>query len=197
MSAWQCVQGRNCGWVRSFGRHQCPLNFSELAKALAPWAERRAADASAPTGLYSWRCRHMPLAPGARLGPYELTGPLASGGMGEVFRARDTRLEREVAVKVIAGESAAGDDRQQRFHREARAIAALSHPHICTVHDVGTESGIDYLVLELLTGESLASRLRRGPLPLDEALHAVSRLRWPSTAHIGRASSIATSSLAT
>jgi Tol biopolymer transport system component len=112
----------------------------------------------------------MPLGPGARLGPYELTGSLGAGGMGEVFRARDPRLGREVAIKVIGGEGASDAAGRQRFQREARTIAALSHPNICAIHDVGTEAGLDYLVLELLPGESLAARLRRGPLPLDEAL---------------------------
>lgn len=111
-----------------------------------------------------------PLVPGARLGPYEIVAPLDAGGMGALFRARDVRLGREVAVKVPL--VAAGSDPigRERFQREARAIAALTHPHICTVHDVGFESGVDYLVLELLQGESLASRLKRGPMPVDEAL---------------------------
>ena len=112
----------------------------------------------------------MPIGSGTRLGAYELTGSLGAGGMGEVFRARDTRLGRDVAIKVIGGDGAIEADRRHRFQREARAIAALSHPHICTIHDVGSDGGIDYLVLELVQGESLAARLRRGPLSLDEAL---------------------------
>jgi serine/threonine protein kinase len=98
----------------------------------------------------------MPLGPGARLGPYEVIGSLGAGGMGEVLRARDTRLGREVAIKVVRAGSADDQDdsgRRLRFQREARAIASLSHPHICTIHDVGTEGGIDFLVLELLPGE--------------------------------------------
>jgi serine/threonine-protein kinase len=90
--------------------------------------------------------------------------------MGKVFRARDTRLGRDVAIKVIGGDGPSDADRRQRFQREARAIAALSHPHICSIHDVGSEAGIDYLVLELVPGESLAARLRRGALPVDDAL---------------------------
>jgi Tol biopolymer transport system component len=90
--------------------------------------------------------------------------------MGEVFRARDTRLGRDVAIKVIGGDGTSDAGKRHRFQREARAIATLSHPHICTIHDVGSEGGIDYLVLELVPGESLADRLRRGPLSLDEAL---------------------------
>jgi Tol biopolymer transport system component len=112
----------------------------------------------------------MPLAPGIRLGPHELIDLLGAGGMGEVFRARDTRLGRDVAIKVIGADDTGDPSRRQRFQREARAIAALSHPHICAIHDVGSEAGIDYLVLELVQGQTLASRLRRGPLPLDEAL---------------------------
>lgn len=110
------------------------------------------------------------LTPGTRLGPYEIVAPIGSGGMGELFRARDDRLGRDVAIKVpraaVGGDSA----RRQRFQREARAIATLNHPHICTVYDVGFDSGLDYLVLELLQGESLAERLTRGPLPVEEAL---------------------------
>ena len=112
----------------------------------------------------------MPIGAGTRLGPYEITGSLGAGGMGQVFRAKDTRLGREVAVKVPFEDVASDATQRQRFQREARAVAALNHPHICTIHDVGSESGIDFLVLEVLQGESLASRLRRGPLPLDEAL---------------------------
>ena len=110
------------------------------------------------------------LSAGTRLGPYEIVGPLSAGGMGALFRARDTRLERDVAIKVPFGAFASHPDRRLRFQREARAIATLNHPHICTVHDVGFESGLDYLVLELLQGESLASRLKRGALAIDEAL---------------------------
>ena len=112
----------------------------------------------------------MAIASGTRLGAYKVTGALGAGGMGEVFRARDTRLGRDVAIKVIGGEGASDADRRHRFQREARAIAALSHPHICAIHDVGSEGGIDYLVLEFVQGESLAARLRRGPLSLDEGL---------------------------
>ena len=110
------------------------------------------------------------LTPGTRLGPYEIIARVGSGGMGELFQARDTRLGRDVAIKVPRAAAGSDQVRRQRFQREARAIAALNHPHICTVHDVGYDSGHDYLVLELLQGESLASRLMRGPLSLDEAL---------------------------
>ncbi len=112
----------------------------------------------------------MTIGSGTRLGAYELTDFLGAGGMGEVFRARDTRLGRDVAIKVIGGDGTSDPDQRHRFQREARAIAAISHPHICTIHDVGSEDGVDYLVLELVQGESLASRLRRGPLSLDDAL---------------------------
>jgi serine/threonine protein kinase len=125
----------------------------------------------------------MALAPGTRLGPYEITGPLGAGGMGEVYRARDRRLDRDVAVKVLAPELAAGpvaadgrdssrarDDRRGRFEREAKAIAALAHPHICTLYDIGHEGDIEYLVMELLEGTDLAARLARGALPVPEAV---------------------------
>jgi len=118
----------------------------------------------------------MPLTPGTRLGAYEVSAPIGAGGMGEVYRARDTRLGRFVAVKVLPADVASDPNRRKRLEREARAVAALCHPHICTVFDVGREetpSGpCDYLVMELLEGESLAERLRRGPLPIDQLLKA-------------------------
>src|SRR5215813_6599017 len=115
----------------------------------------------------------MGLAPGARLGPYEILTKVGEGGMGEVYKARDTRLNRSVAVKVLLPELAGDADRRGRFEREAHAIAALSHPHICTIHDIGRENDTDYLVMELLEGETLADRLGRAkarPLPMNEAL---------------------------
>jgi Tol biopolymer transport system component/tRNA A-37 threonylcarbamoyl transferase component Bud32 len=113
----------------------------------------------------------MPFDPGTRLGPYEIIAPLGAGGMGEVYRARDTRLDRIVAVKVLAGALAADSDAHRRFEQEARAIAALNDPHICTIHDVGRHGDLDYLVLEFLDGETLADRLRRPPaLTIEESL---------------------------
>jgi serine/threonine protein kinase len=110
------------------------------------------------------------LSTGMRLGPYEITGPLGAGGMGEVYRARDTRLDRMVALKVLPGDVTHGPERRARFEREARAIAALSHPHICTLHDVGRHQDLDFLVMELIEGRTLAERLRGGALDLGEAL---------------------------
>jgi Tol biopolymer transport system component/tRNA A-37 threonylcarbamoyl transferase component Bud32 len=113
----------------------------------------------------------MPFEAGTRLGPYEIIAPLGAGGMGEVYRARDTRLDRTVALKVLTGALAADSESRQRFEHEARAIAALNDPHICTIHDVGRHGELDYLVLEYLEGETLADRLRRSPgLPIDQAL---------------------------
>jgi Tol biopolymer transport system component len=112
----------------------------------------------------------MALTPGSRFGPYEIVSPLGAGGMGEVYRAHDARLGRDVAVKVLPAEISADPSRRQRFQVEARAIAALSHPNICAIHDVGSDEGFDYLVLELVEGETLAARLVRGPLPIAEAL---------------------------
>ena len=109
----------------------------------------------------------MTLSSGRFLGPHEILGPIGAGGMGEVYR--DTRLNRIVAIKVLPKESSHPDLRQ-RFKREAQTIAALNHPHICTLYDVGHQDGIDFLVLEYLEGESLAARIARGPLPFDEAL---------------------------
>ncbi|HVE66267.1 MAG TPA: protein kinase [Thermoanaerobaculia bacterium] len=112
----------------------------------------------------------MPLNSGARLGPYEIVAPIGAGGMGEVYRARDTRLERTVAVKVLPSHLAASADSRQRFEREARTISQLSHPHICALYDVGHEGETEYLVMEYLEGETLAERLARGPLPLDQTV---------------------------
>jgi len=107
---------------------------------------------------------------GQQLGAYRILQPIGAGGMGEVFRARDTRLGRDVAVKILPAAWAADPQRRARFEREAQAIAALNHPNICTIHDVGHDRGIDFLVMELVDGVSLAARLTRGPLPFDSAL---------------------------
>ena len=112
----------------------------------------------------------MPLAPGAKLGPYQIQSLLGSGGMGEVYRARDTRLGRDVAVKVLPDHLSSDPDLKQRMEREAKAISSLNHPHICTLHDIGSQDGVDFLVMEYLEGETLAERLHRGALPFDEAL---------------------------
>ena len=112
----------------------------------------------------------MPLAPNTRLGPYEILAPLGAGGMGEVYKARDTRLERIIAIKVLPEHSAARPEVRERFEREARAVSALSHPHICTLYDVGRQGDVDFLVMEYLEGETLAHRLERGPLPVDQAV---------------------------
>jgi Tol biopolymer transport system component len=113
----------------------------------------------------------MSIAGGTRLGPYEVIAPAGAGGMGEVYKARDTRLDRIVAVKVLPSHVAESTEARQRFDREARAISSLNHPNICTLFDVGHQDGIDFLVMEYLEGETLASRLTRGPLPLAEALN--------------------------
>jgi Tol biopolymer transport system component len=112
----------------------------------------------------------MTLTPGTKLGPYEIVAPLGAGGMGEVYRARDTRLGRDVAVKVLPAHLAATPEVRARFEREARAVSSLNHPHICTLYDVGRHEGIDYLVMEHLDGETLAARLTRGTLPAAELL---------------------------
>ena len=118
----------------------------------------------------------MALAPGVRLGPYEIVAPLGAGGMGEVYRARDTRLDRSVAIKVLPPELAADPQLRDRFDREARAVSSLNHPHICALYDVGHDSDVDFLVLELLEGQTLAERLSKGPLPVDEALRCAMQI---------------------
>jgi serine/threonine protein kinase len=110
------------------------------------------------------------LTAGSKLGPYEIMAPLGAGGMGEVYRARDSRLNRTVAVKVLPQHLSADPDFRQRFEREARAISALQHPNICTLHDIGHQDDVDFLVLEFVEGESLDQRLSKGPLPLDQVL---------------------------
>lgn len=112
----------------------------------------------------------MALISGTKLGPYEIQSPLGAGGMGEVYRARDTRLGRDVAIKILPQHLSCDPDLKARFEREARAISALSHPHICHLYDIGSQDGTDYLVMELLDGETLADRLQKGGLPLKQAL---------------------------
>ena len=112
----------------------------------------------------------MPLPAGARLGPYEITGALGAGGMGEVYRARDTRLKRDVALKIIPEAFALDSDRLARFEQEARLLAALNHPHIGAIYGVEPVDGRPALVLELVEGETLAERIAAGRLPVAEAL---------------------------
>ncbi len=112
----------------------------------------------------------MPLPSGTKLGPYEVQSPLGAGGMGEVYRAKDTRLDRTVAVKILPSHLSDNPDARQRFDREARAISSLNHPNICTLHDVGHQDGVDFLVMEFLEGETLADRLAKGPLPTEQVL---------------------------
>ncbi|HEY1678932.1 MAG TPA: protein kinase [Candidatus Sulfotelmatobacter sp.] len=112
----------------------------------------------------------MSLAAGTRLGPYEIAEPLGAGGMGEVYRARDTRLDRSVAVKILPARLADKPEAGERFEREARTISSLNHPHICQLHDVGSQDGVRFLVMELLEGETLADRVCRGPMPLEQVL---------------------------
>src|SRR4030081_3886441 len=112
----------------------------------------------------------MPLAQGTHLGPYEIVAPLGAGGMGEVYRARDTRLDRAVAIKILPAQFSSDPIRKQRFVREAKTISSLNHPHICVLHDIGHQDGTDYLVMECVEGETLLRRLEKGPLPLDQTL---------------------------
>src|SRR6202158_599248 len=112
----------------------------------------------------------MPLAVGTRLGPYEILAPIGAGGMGEGYRAKDTRLDRTVAIKVLPEHLSSKPQLRERFEREARAVSSLNHPHICTLHDVGQQDGVDFLVMEYLEGETLAHRLKKGALPLDQTL---------------------------
>src|SRR5689334_4194289 len=112
----------------------------------------------------------MPLDSHTRLGPYEILSPIGAGGMGQVYRARDTRLDRIVAIKVLSPQFAADPQFRLRFDREAKTIAALTHAHICALFDVGHEGEVAYLVMEYVEGDTLAQRLERGPLPLAQGL---------------------------
>ena len=112
----------------------------------------------------------MPLETGQKVGPYEVASPLGKGGMGEVYRALDSRLDREVAVKILPRALANDTNALARFEREAKAVAALSHPNIITIFDIGSEDGVPYIATELLEGESLRALISRGPLPENEVL---------------------------
>ena len=126
----------------------------------------------------------MPLSPGARLGPYEVLAPLGAGGMGEVYRARDTRLRREVAVKVLPESFTQDQDRLRRFEQEALAASALNHPNILTIHDIGSEAGSPFVVSELLEGQTLRERSRAGALPEGQAIeYAVQIANGMAAAH--------------
>jgi len=112
----------------------------------------------------------MALTNGIRLGPYQIVAPLGKGGMGEVYQARDTRLDRTVAIKILPSHLSGDATRRQRFEREAKAISSLNHPHICTLHDIGRQDGVDFIVMEFLEGETLAARIEKGPLPVEQVL---------------------------
>ena len=118
----------------------------------------------------------MGLTSGTKLGPYEIVSPLGAGGMGEVYRARDTRLDRTVAIKILPTHLSDNPEAKQRFEREAKAVSKLNHPHICTLHDIGHQDGEDFLVMELVEGETLEQRLRKGPLPADQTIRYASEL---------------------
>src|ERR1041385_5143710 len=112
----------------------------------------------------------MSLTPGSKLGPYEIQSQLGAGGMGEVYRARDSRLERTVAIKVLPDHFSQNAELKQRFEREARTISSLNHPNICALYDIGNQDGTDYIVMEYLEGETMAQRLEKGALSPEQAL---------------------------
>ena len=121
----------------------------------------------------------MAVASGTRFGPYEILAAIGAGGMGEVYRSKDTRLGRTVALKILPAHLA-DPERRQRFQREAQAVSALSHPNVCALYDVGRQDGIDYLVMEYLEGETLAARIANGPLSRESLVHTQFRSakRW-------------------
>src|SRR5579864_3771775 len=112
----------------------------------------------------------MPLASGTKLGPYEIVSPVGAGGMGEVYRATDTRLDRTVAIKILPAHLSQRPDALERFRREARAISQLSHANICQLYDLGEQNGIHFIVMEYLEGDTLATRVARGRLPIEQVL---------------------------
>src|ERR1700675_1260489 len=112
----------------------------------------------------------MPLSAGTKLGPYEVLSAIGAGGMGEVYKARDTRLDRIVAIKVLPTHLADRSELRERFEREAKTIASLNHPHICTLYDTGHQDDIDFLVMEYIEGETLSQRLLKGSLPIQQVL---------------------------
>src|ERR1700726_1883494 len=118
----------------------------------------------------------MTLTSGSKLGPYEILSPLGAGGMGEVYRARDTRLDRDVAVKVLRTSLSSDPSLRQRLEREAKAASKLSHPHICTLHDIGHQEGVGFLVMELVEGETLEHRLIKGPLPAEQTIRYAAQI---------------------
>src|SRR6476660_4188355 len=118
----------------------------------------------------------MPLVSGTKLGPYEIRLPLGAGGMGEVYCAHDARLDREVALKVLPAHLSSDVSLKQRLEREAKAVSKLSHPHICTLYDIGRQDGVDFLVMELVEGETLEHRLVKGPLPSDQVLRYAAQI---------------------
>ena len=118
----------------------------------------------------------MTLSTGTRLGLYEILAPLGAGGMGEVYRARDTKLGREVAIKVLLEDFSGDEERLARFQREAHLLASLNHPNIATLHGLEESNGVEFLVMELVEGETLAERISRGPIPIDEALPVFSQI---------------------
>jgi serine/threonine protein kinase len=130
----------------------------------------------------------MSLAPGARLGHYELLSLVGAGGMGEVYRARDTRLDRTVAIKVLPAGASADEERQRRFEREARAASALNHPNICTIHEIGAADGRDYICFEYVENVTLSRLLSQSALSIDRLIEIAPRWPKPSTTRTGAAS---------
>src|SRR5689334_9935618 len=123
--------------------------------------------ASSPSRPALYFTPRMPLSPGSKLGPYEIQSSLGAGGMGEVYSARDTRLDRIVAIKILPEHLSEKPEAHARFEREARAVSSLNHPNICQLYDVGEQNGVRYIVMEYLQGETLADRLKKGPLALE------------------------------
>lgn len=139
----------------------------------------------------------MSLSTGTRLGAFEILAPIGAGGMGEVYKAKDTRLDRIVAIKVLPEHLAQNPERKQRFEREAKAISQLNHPHICTLYDIDCDNGIDFLVMEYIEGQTLAERLKKGALLSTRRSSTAARLQTVWTRRTAPASFTETSNLPT
>ncbi len=118
----------------------------------------------------------MALSSGSRFGPYEIVSAVGTGGMGEVYRARDTRLERTVAIKILPSNLSSDPNLRQRLEREAKTVSKLSHPNICTLHDIGHYDDVDFLVMEYVEGETLEQRLQHGPAPIEQAIRYAAQI---------------------
>src|SRR5205823_4318085 len=151
-------------------RHKSPTGEQEVRRTSREEAPALVSSRDLEYQLSRYFSKPVPLTPGLKLAQYEVVAPIGAGGMGEVYRARDTRLARDVAIKVVSDGGSRDPARLARFQSEAQLLAALNHPHIATIHGLEEAAGTQFLVMELVEGETLAERLKSGPIPVNEAL---------------------------